>query len=281
MATNEPDNLELPLDQNNPDPNNPAPDPALSADPALEPSPQPDPTPKPDWREKQIDRQHRKIKELETQAARSAELEAENQRLKELAEAAARRADPADPSPQPAPRPVAQQPAPIKPAVDQEAEWRFRKDIEDLGVKLTTDYGDDWKVAQANFQKMGEIDPNFMQEVLRTDDPAYVLVQLGKDPDKYQQVLDLPVNRRITALVKLGLEKNAQPKQNAPKPSGAPAPIEPIRSGPSAQPPGKVDIYDPKMAGEDNDAAWYAERMRQKRESQGRVWSIGGKAGGR
>jgi hypothetical protein len=240
----------------------------------------PAPKPETDWREKQIDRQHRKIKELEAAARRAEELAAENERLRQLAEAAtSRRETTAEPQTQQPPVQRTVQAEPPKNQASLEAEWRFKKDIEDLGVKLSTgEYADQWKVAQENFRKMGEIEPAFMQDVLATDDPAYVLVELGKNPEKYQQILDLPANRRQGQLHRLAFEKGQQAKP-APKPSTAPAPIEPLRAGPSATPPGKVDIYDPKLSGEDYDNAWYAERMRQKRESQGRVWSISGRAG--
>ena len=62
-----------------------------------------------------------------------------------------------------------------------------------------------------------------MEAILDTDDPAYVLVTLGKNPDNYQNMLDLTPGRLRNELFKIAQERAAKaapaPK---PKPSNAP-----------------------------------------------------------
>lgn len=234
------------------------------------------PAPATDWRDRQIDRQHRKIKELEGQASRAAELAAENERLKQLVEARDRTAPPAPgaapAAPAPAPSP-ASRPEPASAGVTEEA-VRFKIDVENLTAKLQTDHAKEWPEAAKNFEKVGGIPPTLMQDILGTDDPAFVLIQLGKNPEKYQNLLDLPPARQRNELFKIAQEKTAPPPA-PPKPSGAPAPVGHIAPPASAAPAGSINLYDDKV----EDDRWYAERMRQKRESQGRPWSFGGRSG--
>ena len=238
-------------------------------------------TPKPDWRDRQIDRQHRKIKDLETNAAKAEELAAENERLRRMVEAQTRAAPKdGESGERPAPKPEARtEPEPKKPVApgDPVAAARFQIGVENVSIALQRDYAKDWGVAQKNFEKIGGVDPKVMEAILDTDDPAYVLVTLGKNPDNYQNMLDLTPGRLRNELFKIAQEKAAKaapaPK---PKPSNAPNPTGDLPTGGTA-PAGSVDLYDKAV----DDNAWYAERMRQKRESAGRPWSVGGRAGGR
>jgi len=276
----------------------PNPDPAAGASPAdgsppVQPpvvaAPQPDPNA---WKDKQIDRQHRKIKELETQAAKAADLEAENARLRELAGRTAPAAPPVAPGAPPAAPPVtATPPAPAAPAAptDAIAKARFDIEVENLTKQVTAE--PEWPTVAANLQKMGGVPPDVMNGIFASDDPAFVLMTLGKDPNKFQEILDLPPQKQTAALIKIGMQQTA-PKPPV-RPSGAPPPVAPVVGGAGGQAPvtGSVDLYDPKMqmAGpplkefesvkwnpraDEYDPAWYAERARQKRESTGRPWSL-------
>lgn len=259
----------------------PPPDPAAPpAPPAAAATPPAPPADPPTWKDQQINRQHRKIKELETQAARAAQLEAENRQLRELAEAAARRqpgdAPPAVPSaPAPASAPVdSRAPAPAQGPQDAIAVARFQIEMEGLRDRLNSaEYAPDWTVAAKNLEQMGGLPQDIMPSIFATDDPAYVVTQLGKNPEKFQEILDLPPNKRTAALVKIGMEKATKPAPKVPAPSAAPPPPAHLGgSGPGPAPPaGTVDLYNDKTP----DDAWYAARMEQKRQSQGRVWSPG------
>lgn len=227
--------------------------------------------PKADWKDKQIDRQHRKLKEQE---ARERELLAENQRLTQLAESAARRsADPAAPEPPAARReePTRQAAAPVEQVKEQ---VRLEMQIENLTETVKREYAAEWPTAYENFQRQGGIDPATLASIMATDDPAYVLVELGKNPDRYQELLDMPAARRQTEFIKLAMAKPkaAEPKPRAKTPSGAPAPVAPVSGG--GAPSGHIDLYASDMSSAEKDADWYAERLRQKRDSEGRPWSL-------
>ena len=267
------------------------------ADGAATGTPPPEP-PKTDWRDRQIDKQHRKIKELEGNTTRVAELEAENQRLRELAEAAARGSAPPPAAAPPPPAAVAPQ-APTAPAATSssdprvmEAQIRTKLQIEQMTERLKTDYPEETKVAIENFQKVGGLPEDVAAQLLATDDPAYVFATLGKDPSKIQDILEMSGARRQAALIKIGMEKAAPGAVPPVRPSGAPPPPAGISQRGSAPPPSPGNLYDdryefknyyrdprdptPELAA---DQQWYAERQRQKRESIGRPWSRGGKTG--
>jgi hypothetical protein len=224
------------------------------------------------WRDKQMGRQYRKIKEADEKLAKMAEIEQQNRELQELAT----RAKPQD-TPQTS-RPQTQQPAkPLPSGVSPEAlaQARMQVGMERLGEELNKRA--EWPQAYRNLEQSGGVQPDLLSAVLDTDDPAHVMLKLGQDMNLYQQILDMPEGRRRAALVKLGMEtaQTAQTEKPAlKKPSGAPPPRQGLPPGDGAKAPeGSVDIYDPKLASDEHDQAWYAERVRQKRESQGRPWS--------
>lgn len=260
--------------------------------------------------EKQIGRQHRRNKELETEVERLKGIEAENARLRELAAAAVIRpgAQPAAGAPPAQPAAPSAPAAPAAPAQPTMSEAQIREDerrkdgIRRLGESIdnTAEYAKLWPEVQENFKKIGQLPVELMDQILATDDPAYVMITLGKDPVKLQQALDMAGPRRQAVLLKIAMEKApaADPSKGK-RPSGAPPPPTGLPGGGGGtQPTGHVDLYDPKMqmAGPPTpdgaliprnleadkfDEAWYAERQRQKRESTGRPWSIGGTAGPR
>jgi len=243
------------------------------------------------WRDKQIGRQHRQKKEADEKLTKAAEIEAENTRLKELAEASNRK--PADNRQvQPAPTPP-----PSKPGVDPGllAQARFQVAMERVSEELGKHA--EWTSAAQNYEKAGGIPPDFMQAVLDTDDPTHVLITLGKDMNRYQQILDLPEGRRRAALIKLGMEPGqaapAAPVPAPKKPSSAPTPTGGgLPAGGSAPQEGGFDPdadcrvapdqwgkTQGKFSEDQYDAEWYRKRAEQKRNSQGRPWSYGGKVG--
>ena len=219
------------------------------------------------WKYKQINRQHRRIKDLET----------ENQRLRDLADSASRSHAPAAPPGAPvpaAPAPTAP-PVAVAPVASKE-QVRYELQVEDLTTKIREEYSKDWAQVSRNLEAQGGVTEELLRGILATDDPAYVLIELGKNPAAYQEVLDLPPAKRQTALVKIALAKKpsvdpaaVDPAKPRP-PSGAPAPVSQLSGG---SPGPAVDLYDPKMVSQEKDDAWYAERRRQKSASVGRPWS--------
>ena len=233
------------------------------------------------WRDKQMARQYRQKKDADERLGKLAEVEAENQRLTDLANSANRKAKPDDEPPRPA---APTQAAPKQPpglSPEAMAQARFTIGVEKLGEQLNS--RKEWASASRNLEAAGGIPPDVVSAVLDTDDPAHVMIQLGANMEKFQQIMDMPEGRRRAALVKIGMEtakSEAPAPAPAPKrPSNAPAPREGLPAGGSGPPEGDVDIYDPKFASPEHDGAWYAKRQEQKRNSQGRPWSVGGKGG--
>ncbi len=224
------------------------------------------------WRDQQLKRATRQKNEADTKAAKAAEIEAENQRLKALAEAGTKKD-----KPESAPPPQSPQPA----SEDLKRQARFEAKVEQLGTELLEKHSDEWRSAHANFERVGGVQPEFLRDVLATDNPSYVMLQLGKNMGEYQRIMDLPEDRRRAALFKLGMEPGQQaPKPEAKKPSGAPPPTaNALPPGSAAPAEGDFDLYDPKYAGSDHDKAWYQRRLAEKRNSKGRPWSVGGRSG--
>jgi hypothetical protein len=237
---------------------------------ATPPEPPQPPAPAADWRDKQIDRQHRRLKEEQD---RVAALAAENEQMRQMLEARQRQApggetQPASQAPAPAP-----QMAPSTGQADPVAVARFQLKVEQVGQKLTTEYAKDWPAVSRRFELMGGIEPQVMESIVATKDPAYLVMQLGKNPDLYYDIAKLPPKEQVAALADIVSEKlaadSAVAARPAPKPSDAPAPVEHLAPGGRA-PSGSINLYDDKT----EDDRWFAERMRQKRESVGRPWSL-------
>ncbi len=230
-----------------------------------------------EWRDKQLNRQHRQKKEADERLAKLAELEQQNKELQELATRAKKPASssttsydaPSQPS-QPSP-PRTSPPPGVSP--EALAAARFQVGMERLGEELNR--RPEWPEAYKNLERAGSIPENIVRDVIDTDDPAHVMLKLGQDMGLYQQLLDMPEGRRRATLVKIGMETaKTEEKPAVRKPSAAPPPRQALPAGEGARAPeGQVDIYDPRLATEEHDSAWYAERTRQKRESQGRPWS--------
>jgi hypothetical protein len=229
------------------------------------------------WRDKQIGRQHRQKKEADERQSKYAEIEAENQRLKELAEAGKREQQGQTP-PQ---RPQVPQPQPAGLDANTMAKARIQVGMERLAEQLGREK--DWSTASTNFEKAGGIPEAVIRDILATDDPKHVILALGRDMNRYQQILDMGEDRRRAILFKMGMEpgEKAEAPKPIPRPSAAPSPREGLPTGSAVPSEGEIDLYDPKYAGSDHDDAWFRKRIEQKRNSQGRPWSVGGRSGGR
>lgn len=204
------------------------------------------PKEKADWRDRQLDRQHRKLKDLER----------ENETLRAIAEG---RANP-DGTPKTA-APAAQQQAPktfTQEDVQREAQRLAAQSQYDQDCDATFAKGKeafpDWEDQLTRLPKLGGIDPVTMQGILATDNPEQVIYTLASDPEEYERVMGLPLAKRQNALTKIGMTKPKQVK----RPSDAPPPTDSV-SG-RRMPAGKVNLHDDSVADED----WYAERERQR-----------------
>lgn len=151
--------------------------------------------------------------------------------------------------------------------VNAEAERRANqamvdREMENTVSKGNKDYGEpQFGKVLGLLKDLGGFDQATMQGILATDDPSKVLFELGSKPENYQRIMDIrdPM-RRQAEIVKLSLA----PRPKA-KVSGAPAPVDPIGSGGGT---GNAELRD-----DQDDAGWYAQRQKQKRNSQGRPWS--------
>jgi hypothetical protein len=266
-----------------------APDPAAAA-PPLDPAapPQPDPAAPPPtdeiplWLRKELNRKHATTQELKRE--RDA-LRQENEQLRALAEGRTRQPDPnAQPQPQPGPQGQAPQPRPAAPpvsapgyqvnpqqqdevlAVAQElvAQQNYVQGCNDAATKGKAAFAD-WDGALENIKTFGGIDQGDMVGILATDDPAKVLYELGKNPEKMAAIMAQPPARRVAEFVKIAIGPAVGPKQ--PPISGAPPPVTPVGGRPNQG--DTTDIY-----AEVPEDEWYRRRLAQKRESIGRPWSL-------
>ena len=71
-----------------------------------------------------------------------------------------------------------------------------------------------------------------MNGLLACDDPVKVLFELGKNPDHYHRIMELPIERRI-----IEMEKLATQPAKIKTVSDAPPPVNPVggRAAPAAQ----------------------------------------------
>ena len=246
-----------------------------------------------DWRDREIAKKHAQIKE------RDAELAA----LREQLEATTRRATPAaadDPAAVEAARvaeAAAARTAPRVPAQSDDAriEARARQLAaaqtaeEQLAVAFTAGraaHGGEWDGAMDNIRTLGGFDPDTMTDILATDNPSQVLFELGKTPERFQEVMELPPAKRRAQLVKIGMAPPLTPPKKAV--SDAPAPVDPIAPGGNVLGAPKFDLYDQKIPfgswekspfeaqksdSDRNDEKWFAARRAEKEKSVGRPWS--------
>jgi len=122
-------------------------------------------------------------------------------------------------------------------------------------------FGKKWDEAMARLPKLGGIpDITDMMTILATDNPAMVLYTLANNPDEYERVMNLPVHRRNTEFVKIGLKPLPKAAKESKRPGHVDTVIQPLAGGRrvAAQ---KVDLYDDKA----DDDAWYEARNATRR----------------
>jgi hypothetical protein len=124
-------------------------------------------------------------------------------------------------------------------------------EVEDKGSKL----GARWDAAKRNLALLddnGVIPYALLSVALETEDPSNVLLQLGEDPDRAQELLDMTPTRRAMEISKMSSQKAPTP----PPASRAPPPVDPIRGrGAGGSESGPSD--------KDDDEAWLKKRNEQ------------------
>jgi hypothetical protein len=246
--------------------------------------PPPAPVHKPDWRDREL---RKRGDQLARERAAKADLAAENERLRALWEAQQRRAgangaadaaagDPATGATPPEPRPATPA-ANSDDAVEARAkqmatEWQNQEILKAAETKGQEAYKEKWLPAVENLRTLGGFDPDTMQGILATDDPARLLFDLGSDPNKYHRLMDMPPHKRLVELGKLATAA-AAPAAEPPKKkiSDAPAPVDPVNR--SARAP-EVEAGDYAKLDALPDEKYFAWRTEQKRKSVGRPWSL-------
>lgn len=227
---------------------------AAATDPEPEPAPvvvdPPALAPAADWKDKELKRKHRQVQE-----ARQRERELQAQ-LDDANALLARAAGSGDPAPEPRPAPAAQD---VVSRTEVQAEARrivaaddFNRQCNDLDKAGKEAYKEEWEQIAETLTTLGGFTQDEMNGILATDNPAKVLYELGKNPDKYHEIKDLPPAKRLAAVVKIGLPDN----KPAPKPSSAPEPVDPV-SGRGGR---VVEELDDKLS----DDEWHSKRDAQR-----------------
>lgn len=205
---------------------------------AEEPKPEPvKEEPKPDWRDKELKAKHRKQKELERA------LEEERQK-RMAAEALAAKFNQVPETP-----PSTEDEVKRK-AQELVAQERYIENCNKADARGKETYKESWGEAVANLEMLGGFDTQTMNGLLATDDPSKVLFELGKNPDRYHQLMALPYERRIIEMGKIAMAPSSKSV------SSAPAPVTPVggRAAPASQ----------TVTDDMDDDKWYAIRGAQK-----------------
>ena len=187
---------------------------------------QPKPVEK-DWRDKELAKKHAQLKEKER---KEAELQ---QRIKDLEELAARavqrdpesgkfvseeRAAPIIPS-----SPKNDDAAIQKAAAELRNQEKFNEACVAAEIKGKEVYKDEFEKSVENIRLLGGFDPETMVGILATDDPSKVLFELGKNPNEYHRIMELPPAKRIAEMTKMAITTTPKPRL-----SEAPAPVDTV-----------------------------------------------------
>ena len=201
--------------------------------------------PKPDWRERELKAKHRQLQEAKRR-------EVELQRRAEAAEALAAKFNQTnDKSPDFSPAVVPASEV-EKRAQELLAQQRYLDECNKAAQKGETTYSNGWKEAVSNLEMLGGFDQATMNGALATDDPAKVLYELGKNPDQYHRIMEMPLERRIIEMSKIAMAQTQVKKV-----SEAPAPVTTVggRSAPSAT----------TLSDNMDDEKWFQTRRAQRR----------------
>lgn len=197
--------------------------------------------PKPDWRERELKSKHRQNQELKRQ------LEEERNR-REAAEALAAKFNQRTETE----TPVVPVDEVDKRAKEMLAQQRYVEDCNKTAQSGEKTYGATWKDAVQNLELLGGFDQDTMNGILASDDPAKALYELGRNPEHYHRIMELPLHRRIIEIGKISMQP-LTPK----KVSEAPPPVNPIggRAAPAAS----------TLSDDLPDEKWFAMRRAQRR----------------
>lgn len=210
--------------------------PAPEGDKPVEPVVEP---PKEDWRDKELKAKHRKLKEAERALAeKEAEIVARDALLAKFNQGKTEE-----------PKLVSADEVTRK-AQELVAHNQYIENCNKAAAKGEETYKEGWKEAVSNLEILGGFDPQTMNGILATDDPAKVLFELGKNPEKYHSITSLPYERRIIEMGKIAMAPATKPVSNAP------APVSPV-GGRAA--PSKETIRDDM-----DDDQWFKIRRAQK-----------------
>lgn len=200
-----------------------------------------------DWRDRELKSKHR---QLQQEKREKAELQAKVAALEAINAAGGQTADKTIAS-------VVSNDDVEKRAQELLAQQRYVENCNKAAEAGEKAFGESWKYAVQNLELLGGFDMPTMNGVMATDDPAKVLFELGKDPDKYHRLMEMPYEKRIIEMGKIAMQPVA-PK----KVSDAPPPVSTVggRAAPAAA----------TLSDKLDDDAWYAVRaaQRQKRYEQ-------------
>lgn len=219
-----------------------------AAAPVGEQSGEPAAAPKEDWKDKELRRKHAQNQQTKR---RLEEVERENADLRAIADRSGKKPDAAAGAGETAPAAGLTQEDVDRAAARQIAERDFNNEANKADQAGRKNYKD-WDKATDTLKTLGGFDPETMQSLLATDDPAKVLHTLGSKPDEYHRVMDLPPAKRLAEMIKMALPA---PKQKNP-PSKAAAPVAPVGARTRQ---GGTDLRDDL-----SDDDWYARRRAQK-----------------
>ena len=201
--------------------------------------------PKPDWKDRELKKKHAQIMEARRVLA---EKDAELERL--------RAGQPVDTN--------AIQPQQVEARARQIVdEQRYLESCNAANESGQKTYGAAWKSAVETLEQLGGFDIPTMRGIMATGAADKALYQLGKNPDEYHRIMDLPLERRIVEITKLTERAQVTPKQV----SQAPAPVRTV--GGTASVPAD-QIYNSEKSSDDE---WYraAQARRAKKfAAQGR-----------
>lgn len=202
------------------------------------------------WQDKELKRKHRQIQE---EKRRNQELQAQLDDAQALlARAAGGTADP----PQSPPPPPAVDTVPRSEVENVArqivAQKDFNQQCNDVEKAGKTAYKDEWPKVAETLTTLGGFTQEEMQGILATDDPAKVLYELGRNPDKYHEIKELPPAKRLAAMVKMAIPEI----KPVPKPSDAPEPVVPVGGRGGAA----VAELDDKLSDDD----WHRQRDAQR-----------------
>lgn len=204
------------------------------------------------WQDKELKRKHRQIQE---EKRRNQELQAQLDDAQALlARAAGGTADPPQSPPPPLAPTVDTVPRSEVENVARQivAQKDFNQQCNDVEKAGKAAYKDEWPKVAETLTTLGGFTQEEMQGVLATDDPAKVLYELGKNPDKYHELKELPPAKRLATMVKMAIPE----VKPVAKPSEAPEPVVPVGGRGGAA----VAELDDKLSDDD----WHKQRDAQR-----------------